>query len=200
MSSKLYIEGAAQGDGSKDSQIRCREGFRKLLEKCGFAGRMPRLTACGGRQGVFDDFCTGHSNRQVADYVAMLLDSEDPLEDLEAAWQHLARCDHWHRPEGAKDEQVLFITTCMETWVIADRKALQGYYGERLQGSAFPSLVDLEARNRHDIQNALLHATRNCTNAYAKGDFKILVYISPDVLSQYLPSFQRARRILNDRL
>ena len=71
--STIYLEG-----GGDDSlvRIRCREGFRKLLAKCGFAGRMPRLVACGGRGAAFDRFKTAHET--AGEYVALLIDSEDP--------------------------------------------------------------------------------------------------------------------------
>ena len=76
MNAYLYIEG---GGNSKELRTRCREGFRRLLERCGFAGRMPRLVACGGRSATFDDFKTAHRNAAEGDYVAMLADSEAPL-------------------------------------------------------------------------------------------------------------------------
>jgi hypothetical protein len=51
VSAYIYVEGGGAGADSKDVDIRCREGFRKLLENCGFEGRMPRLVklvaACG---------------------------------------------------------------------------------------------------------------------------------------------------------
>ena len=53
MSGHLYIEG---GGNSKEEKIRCREAFASLLKSQGFRGRMPRLTACGGRGAAFDDF------------------------------------------------------------------------------------------------------------------------------------------------
>lgn len=111
MTAHLYIEGGA----SKEDQIRCREGFRKLLEKAGFSGRMPRLSACGGRESAFDDFKTAHASRKVGDYIAMLVDSEEPVENLEQTWAHLKSRDQWDKPAGAVDDQVLFMTTCMET-------------------------------------------------------------------------------------
>lgn len=89
MNATIYIEGGSSGPDSKEMQVRCREGFRKLLEKCGFQGRMPRLSACGGRDAVFSDFSTAHANRSTRHYVAMWLDSEDPVKDIEKAWDHL---------------------------------------------------------------------------------------------------------------
>lgn len=204
MSATLFLEGGGTGPDSKGLQSRCREGYRMLLEKCDFRGRMPRLVACGGRGNAFDDFKTAHRNKAPGDYVAMLIDSEDPLADLEATWEHLRPRpgDNWERPQAATDDQVLLMTTCMETWIVADREALRKHYGSRLQNSALPPLTDLEARGRHDVQDKLAHATRNCANAYTKGkrSFQVLAKLTPAVLEEHLPSFVRTRRILNDNL
>jgi hypothetical protein len=199
VSANIYLEG---GGDSKELHIRCREGFRKLLENCGFQGRLPRLTACGGRNATFDDFQTGHATKDEADYVAMLIDSEEPLDDLEAAWQHLNRRDGWDTPAGAADEQVLFMTTCMETWIAADRKTLEDHYGSKLQESALPALHAMESRPRQEVQQKLAHATRNCGNAYAKGkrSFEVLGKLSPTELKKHLPSFGRVVRILEEKL
>ena len=198
MSAHLYIEGGE----SKEDQIRCREGFRKLLEKAGFSGRMPRLSACGGRLSAFDDFKTAHARSNVGDYIAMLVDSEDPVVDLEKTWDHLKRRDGWEKPAGAIDEQVLFMTTCMETWIVADRAALREHYGHKLQENALSPLNNLEARNRQDVHDNLVHASRDCSNAYSKGkrSFAVLAKLDPAVLKQHLPSFVRVDRILKTTL
>ena len=120
MSATLYLEGGASGADSKDLQIRCREGFRKLLEKCGYKKRMPRLFASGSRDDAFDDFKFALAGKGAGDYVALWIDSEDPLADLEATWEHLRRRDNWTKPAGATDDQVLFMTTCMETSLLSN--------------------------------------------------------------------------------
>lgn len=194
----IYIE---SGGDSKELHTRCRKGFRKLLENCGFTGYMPRLVACGGRDSAFDDFNIAHANKSDSDYVAMLIDSEDPLDNLDV-WGHLKRRDGWDKPLDSEDDQVLFMTTCMETWIVADQDALAKHYGDRLQESALPPLYDLESRLRHDIQERLAHATRDCSNAYKKGkrSFAVLEKLSPDELEWYLPSFVRVKQILENRL
>ncbi len=199
MSAKICLEG---GGDSKELHIRCREGFRKLLEKCGFSGRMPRLVASGGRTATYDDFRTCHAARRQGDYVAMLIDSEEPVVDIEATWAHLRDRDGWPRPDQAGDEQVLLMTTCMETWIVCDRDTLRQHYGSRLQVSALPSLVDLENRPRDVVQHALTHATRKCSNAYAKGkrSFEVLGKLEPATLCEHLPTFVRVHRILQDKL
>jgi hypothetical protein len=202
VSATLYLEGGARGADSKELQARCREGFCKLLEKCGYTKRMPRLFACGPRDAAFDDFKIALAGKSVGKYVALWIDSEDPLTSLDAAWAHLKCRDHWTKPAGAKDDQVLFMTTCMETWIVADRAAIKDHYGAKLQESALPSLVNLENRERHDVQDQLAHATRKCSNAYTKGkrSFEILATLSPATLQKHLPSFARARRILDQKL
>ena len=194
----LYIEGGE----SKEDQIRCREGFRKLIEKAGLSGRMPRLSACGGRRSAFDDFRTAHSNRKVGDYIAMLVDSEIPVANIEQPWLHLEGHEQWGKPVGAVDEQVLFMTTCMETWIVADRLALRAHYGHELQENALPPLHNLENRNRDDVHDKLVHASRDCSNAYSKGkrSFVVLGTLDPNILMQHLPSFLRVVRILKAKL
>lgn len=161
MSAVIYLEG---GGDAKDQRARCREGFSKLLDRCGFAGRMPRLVACGSRSAAYDNLKTAHKYARPGDYVAMLIDSEEPVADIEATWGHLKSRDRWTRPRGAEDDQVLLMTTCMETWIVADRTALAGHYGKGVQKSALPPLVDLEERARQDVQQALMHATRKCSD------------------------------------
>ena len=199
MTGIIYVEG---GGDSRELHSRCREGFRKLLERCGYVGRMPRLFACGGRDGAFDDFKTAFANAAKNDFVALWIDSEDPIVDLVAAWAHLRTRDQWEKPDGATDEQVLFMTTCMETWIVADRATLVEHDGAKLQESALPSLVDLETRARGTVQNALISATRKCGNAYSKGrrSFEVLAKLDPAALSGNLPSFVRVRRILDASL
>jgi len=200
----IYLEGGATGANSKELSTRCQQSFHKLLDRMGFTGRKPRLVASGGRADVFDRFCTAH---RISDggYVAMWIDSEEPIADIAQTWKHLAEVTtvaRWEKPDGADDDQILFMTTCMETWIVADRETLRNHYGDQLQESALPSLNQLETRGRHDVQNSLVRATRNCRNRYSKGkrSFVVLGQLDPLVLKLHLPSFDRVRQILNDVL
>lgn len=198
---KLFVEG---GGDSNELQTRCREGFRKLLEKSGFAGRLPRIIACGSRTEVYDSFETEHLTGKTS-YVALLVDSEDPVPNGEKTWEHLKIRDGWDCPAGAADEQVFLMTTCMETWIIADQDGLKRFFERNkpcLRPAGLPAAKDLETKNRHTIQNTLLTATQDCINAYAKNkrSFEALANVDPAVLRRILPSFARMERILNDNL
>lgn len=195
---RIFVEG---GGDSKELQTRCREGFHKLLEKSGFTRRVPRIVACGSRNDAYDAFKTAQESGNFS-LVILIVDSEDPVKDIEKTWEHLKNRDKWACPANATDEQVFLLTTCMETWIIADRAALTRLYGSRLQTSALPATTDMEQRNRHDIQDALVRATRNCSNAYAKNkrSFDALANVDPGELQKLLPSFVRMIRLLNVKL
>ena len=199
VSARIYLEG---GGDSKDGQSRCREGFRKLLEKCGLNRRMPRLVASGSRESAFDAFNKAHSVSPRTEYVALMIDSEDPVSNVEETWSHLRMRDKWSRPQGAHDDQVLLMTTCMETWIVADRQTLKEHFGQSLQLSALPALVNLEDRSRGDVQSSLESATRRSSGPYTKGpkSFEVLGKLDPDTLATLLPSFNRVRKILCDKL
>ena len=199
MNARIYIEG---GGDSKELHSRCREGIRRLLEALGLSGRMPRLVACGSRSSTFDDFKMAHNNAAGGAYVAMLVDAEDRIVDIEETWAHLRQRDGWDKPVGAVDEQVLLMVTCMESWIVTDRKTLRSYYGSNLQDSALPALDNIEARDRESIQHALSHATRNCKNAYTKGkrSFEVVAALDPSELRPHLPSFVRCERVLTEKL
>jgi hypothetical protein len=148
----LYVEGG--GHQSKELRVRCREGFRKLLENCGFQGQMPATVACGSRQEAFSAFRTAHAQAQRNEIALLLVDSEEPLANINPTWAHLQARDQWQPPPEATDNQVLLMVTCMETWLVTDRQALQLFYGHCLRESALPSLHNLEGRTRQAVQTA----------------------------------------------
>ena len=198
MKARIFLEGG----GGKELNTRCREGFNKLLKNCGFESRMPKLIASGGRNSTYDDFTSAHNGASSQDYISMLVDSEDPVMDVNSPWAHLASRDGWSAPTGATDEQVLLMATCMETWIAADRNALSSHFGHCLQVSALPAVHNLESKERHTVQDSLVHATRNCRSPYSKGkkSYELLGKLNPTALEPLLPSFNRARNILNGKL
>ena len=94
------------------------------------------------------------------------------------------------------------MTTCMETWIVADYKALSTHFGQGFQASALPPREDLEKRPRAEVLGKLKRATRDCLAPYEKGakSFAVVGKLDPVTLDSYLPSFRRALRILNTEL
>lgn len=206
MSVKIYIEG---GGDSKELHVRCRTGFGKLLKKAGFTGRMPAIVACGGRESAYDNFKTAAASNQDA-YPMLLVDSEDrvsnpdEIPDSTAAWDHLKSRDNWDRPASVAEDQAQLMTTCMETWILADRKGLEAVFGSNLRTNALLPLDGLEARARDEIQESLKDATQDCgrERAYRKGrrSFQVLARLDPETLKVHLLHFRRLVQSLERHL
>ncbi len=191
---RIYVEGG--GNAKIDNA--CKKGFHQLLENAGFKGRVPRIVACGSRDVAYDRFKTAINAGITA---LLIVDSEDPVSDISKTWEHLKKRDSWERPAKANDEQVFLMTTCMETWVVADIETLRKIFPNCLKEKLLPKpspLSELEKLDRHAIQDALDTATNRCPNAYKKGkrSFALLAHLSPATLKRLL-SFQRMHTILD---
>ena len=199
MSAEIFVEG---GGNSSFLKSRCRDGFISLLEKSGFEGRMPKIHPSGDGGAAMKRFRKAYANHgRRTDYLGLLIDSEEPVDNINKPWEHLSKRQgtDWKRPSGADDDQVLFMTTSMETWIAADHEALRKRFPRDFNRNRLPSLTDLEARRRGDVRKALEQST-NDRYTKDKVSFELLGNLNPDTLEQHLPSFRRARRILNEKL
>lgn len=182
--SALFVEGSRIGPDSRNDQRECREAFKNLLVRCGFEGRLPRIFASGSRNNAYDNLCNALKDNSYPVFVAMLIDSEDPIPDMENTWEHLTKRDGWARPDGATDSQALLMTTSMETWILAGCTSI-------------PASASLEKRDRKEVLDRLGKELPG----YKKGkqSFRFLAQVDPEKLAP-LPSFRRVRRILNEKL
>jgi hypothetical protein len=189
----VYVEGG----GNADLDSKCREGFRNLFEK---AEIKVRFVACGGRNSAFDRFNTHALNlTKVEGFPILLVDSEDPISG--AFWEHVTKRDGWVQPVGTTDEQILFMATCMETWMITDSSSTAAFFGKDFQKSALPAATNLETRLRHQMFDALEKSTRKCTKKYEKGriSFQLLGELKPSALTS-LSHWNRCVQILGEAL
>ena len=134
----------------------------------------------------------------------LLVDSEAPVSTETDPWDHLKQRDRWERPSDAEDDQAQLMVQCMETWIVADRETLRDVFGSSLLENALPPLNNLEAHSKDDVQDKLVHATRDCgrNRAYTKGrrSFQVLERINPDIMKQHLPHFVRLCEMLDRKL
>jgi len=197
---KLYVEG---GGDSRAIKTRCREGFARLLEKAGFEGRMPRIVACGKREAAFSDFETALKCAAPDEYPLLLVDSEAEVAGADL-WAHLKKLDGWDKPGNAEDDQLHLMVQCMETWIVADRDAVEHFFGQDFNKGALPPVNDLEKRPKDDVQAALENATRRCgrDREYRKGkrSFQLLGQLDPETLKKLLPHFSLFCECLNNKL
>lgn len=160
---------------------------------------MPRLEACGPRGKAYKRFM--HVMSEGKEKAFMLIDSEEPLSSSNDAWEHLFRHDGWEKPAGAEEDRVLFMATCMETWIVADRAALREHYGACLAENKLPTLEELESRPRGEVQEGLDAATKGCKAPYKKGkrSFELAEKLHPESLKD-LSQFRRMLDILGKNL
>lgn len=179
---KLFVEGGGDGRSLKNA---CREGFARFLKKAGFAGRMPRIVACGARRQAYSDYCTALN----AGECAMLLVDSEELVMHSSAWQHLKQRegDKWEVPPRATDDDCHLMVVCMESWLIADRQALKDFFGKGFKENALPAKVrPVESLNKKELMEALEEATGDCASKgkYSKGNhsFELLGLIEPETI------------------
>jgi hypothetical protein len=205
---KLYVEGG--GDG-KDLQIECRRGFREFLEKAGLKGKMPAITACGGRRFAYEDYCTAIANGEAA---MLLVDSEAPIAvhqtgkpDEWRPWQHLKtrQGDGWDKPQGGQEADCHLMAQCMESWFLADRATLKAFFGQHFNENALPpAAITVETIAKTAVLDSLKKATRHCQpkGSYGKGDhsFKLLAQLDPAKVAATSPWARRFIDILKRKM
>ena len=129
-----------------------------------------QLVACGSRNEAFDAFT--HARRMGRTKVVVLLvDSEDPIHNPPLA--HLEAREGWDL-NGVDEDSVHLMVQVMETWLVADPKALGAYYGQGFRAGALPRRADLEAVAKETVGTALVKATRTTS----KGDYRKIRHAS----------------------
>lgn len=129
----------------------------------------------------------------------LLVDSEDLVTGGTGEWEHLEKRDGWVRPSNVRDDDVFLMVCCMETWFVADRKALKLFFHGCWQDTALPQWPDFEAISKEMVFKKLALATDGCgKKAYSKGkrSFEILKMVDPAIVESKCPG---AKRML-DRL
>ena len=195
MKVRVYVEG---GGDCAPLRSRCREGFSKFFRNAGLGRAMPKVTACGSRLSAYRKFCTALANAKDGDFIVLLVDSEDPVRAA-SAWQHLhdRKGDRWTRPSGASDDSAHLMVQVMESWFLADKEALSGYFGRGFRETALPAHGNIEEIAKADVLTGLKNATHKCAtkSQYDKGQhsFDILARLEPERVSERSP---RAKQLL----
>lgn len=199
---KIYVEGG--GSHGQILKTKCRQGFNTFLRKAGLEGRMPRIVASGGRQSAYDDFCTALRKAEDGEFIVLLVDSEDPIQQHKKPWAHLEQRDGWSQPAGANDDNVHLMVQCMEAWFFADVGVLQSYYGPHFNSNALPKRQDVENILKADLYTALEKATKSkdiTKGEYGKGkhSFDILSELDPNKVKAASPFAERLIRVLLEK-
>ncbi len=186
MTAKLYIEGG--GERSKSQAARFRQGWNRFFEKVGVGGRV-KIVRGGSRDRTFDRFVSAVSEPSHDDLPILVVDSESVVQPEHSVWEHLRTRDNWRQPQNAGDDQAFLMVQFMETWFLADREALQRYFGAGFRKKKLKQWPRLEAVGKAAVLTALDQATSKCSKPYGKGraSFELLGTIDPGRVAQACP-------------
>lgn len=185
---RVYIEGAAA----------LRPGFSALFR--GFPkewgiGANLHPVLCGDYGETLKLFL--HAVQTRPESQCLVLVDADETVDVEkvSPIEHLKRAKSWEpRGKAISDLQVHLMVVEMESWFLADRKTLTGFYGKDFIEKRLPPLERLEQVPKTDLQRALKDATRPTS----KGEYHkvahgtaLLERIDAALLHKHAPSFRR---------
>ena len=189
----IYIEGG--GTGNRLGQI-FRRSWRRFFESAGLGGNLPKVVRGGSRNETFEQFKTAVQRASADELPLMLVDSEGPVAAVHTPWQHLQTNDGWIRPPSADDQQAFLMIQAMETWLLADRNALQDYFGQGFSMSRLPQRDNLESIPKDSLEPSLQRASANCRKQFSKGaiSFELLGKVDANTVAQ---ECSRAKSLLD---
>jgi len=172
------------------------EFFGKIRRKAGAQRCKFKLIA--GEATAVADFCNGLASHPEA-WNIVLLDSEIP--DSGRLFEELRQRRDWKPPEGSGDlsARVFWMIQVMESWFLADPKALEIFYGQGFQGNVLPG----DPRNVEKIPKAdVLSSLKRATQGTKKGPYHKTKH-APGIFGRIDPSKVRAaaphcRKIFDD--
>jgi hypothetical protein len=188
----VFVEG---GGPHGKTRTECRKAFHTFLRRfLGEDAQMPRVSACGSRNEAYGDFC--RSLNHDSDTLAILLvDSEEPVAAGKTSCAHLLDRDGWNK--SMPEANVHLMVQCMESWFLADRAALQEYYGQGFRPNVLPGNPAVEAIPKVDVMDGLVRATRDTTKGEyhkTRHGFAILEILDPTKVTDRSP---RAKAFLD---
>ena len=157
---------------------------------------MPKVIACGGRRKAYNSFCHEVA-RAGGDSALLLVDSEGPVQ-TENAWDHLRQCDEWERPDDAGADTAHLMVQVMESWFLADREALAGYFGQNFIPGALPQGTQIEDISKTDVLRGIRNASWQTNKPYDKGrdSFEILRRLDVSLITAACPRAGRLIKVL----
>ncbi len=199
MKLKIYVEG---GGETKNLKTHCRKGFRSFFQQAGIENFT--VTACGSRQTAYKDFGIAVKTVDENTLPILLVDSEAPIldENFGKPWVHLKQRDNWDRPNQSDESQAHLMVQCMEAWFMADKEALEKFYGKDFHENSLPKRQDIENIDKKDIFSSLKMAAKQTKKAnYDKGahSFEILKNIAPQKVKDASPWAKRLFQYLENK-
>ncbi len=178
---RVYVEG--------DRKLRpgFHEFFKEVRKKAEERSIRFRCIPCGAEP--VRDFCialrTNPENLNI-----LLVDSEGPVN---GALARLKQRSDWKPPKDVTPapDQIHWMVQVMESWFLADRKALRECYGSRLNEAALPGdPCHVEEIPKRDVLDGLKRSTDGRYHKTGHAP-KVLALLTPEVVCSAAPGCQR---------
>ena len=154
-----------EGGGSALGSAAIRQGMGEFLTSARTAARTKGITwnlvPCGSREGAFARFRDAVVQARGSMAHIILVDAEAAVTEADPRI-HLRNQDRWDLT-GVPLEAIQLMAQIMETWIVADPKALARYYGQGFAEAKLPKRANLEEEPKNRILNALREATKRTT-------------------------------------
>ena len=184
-----------EGGGAKDSKDDLRRAFGEFLSRPREIARehgVPwRLVMCGSRDQTFRAF-RNWTREFPDDLVFLLVDAEQPV--FASPREHLAAREPWDLSSTSDDHCHLMVQV-MESWFLADVKALEAFYGHHFGSRQIPARQNVEEVPKAEVEAAL----KNATSKTQKGEYHKIRH-GPAILESLDPEKVRARAPHCERL
>ncbi len=180
MKVRIYVEGAASGI-SNQNVAKFREALHTFLEKALGDSPRPSVIPAGSRDQAYKEF-RNSSKAHPGTFAVLLVDSEDPVTEGKTATAHLRDRENWAVPEGQAH-----MVQCMESWFLADKKALALHYGDGFKEQALPQNPQIERIAKTDVMKGLDAATKETGKGKyhkTRHGFEILGLIDPNKVTK----------------
>ncbi len=155
----VYVEGGGdRRGGAQEVRLAFQQFFRELHGGPQASRASLNVVPCGGRDNAFSRFRHDTLEAGPREAHLLLVDAEGPVVSGSAR-AHLAATTNWSLV-GIADNQVHLMVQAFETWLLADRDALAGFYGPRFAPRGLPVDRDLENVPKAGLLPALNAACR----------------------------------------
>lgn len=139
-----------------------RQGFNTFLSEVRDKARVHKIgfsiILCGSRSETFKDFERALIDHPDA-FNLLLVDAENSVLEKDPR-NHLQKQDGWNLSSYQENQCHLMVQT-METWLIADIRALKEFYGAGFKPNSLPKRRDIENIDKAELEKALKEATKN---------------------------------------
>ena len=150
-------------EGAPDLKTGFNVFLKPVIDAARRRGIRFQLISCGPIDETVKDFMDAVQMRPDA-FNVLLVDSDRP--DNGNLIASLKARSTWNNRIGAnvQDDQIHFMVQVMESWFLADKEALERYYGRGFRSNRLPQNSNVELVPKNDVIQGLANATRDIRN------------------------------------